>query len=133
MKKTSKLENRAKIVNYIYQFEVLDEKLSSDQAFTSGDFTEQDLKKIDAISNKYESFKSLVNKFIVQGWSWSRLAPLERAILLYGAFELSYIDRALVINEMVILAQGYIPDESYKYINKILERIGNYFDKIKRN
>lgn len=133
MKNTSRLILKSNIVNYIYKFELMKEELSNVEAFEKGGFSDNELKKIEAIAKNYDKFKALIVKHIVDGWSWTRLAPLERAILIYGAFELSFIPKALVINEMVILTQGYIPGDSYKFINSILEKIGAHFEQLKTN
>ena len=131
MNKQSKLISRSNVINYIYKFELMDEEFNNVDAFEKGNFTEEEMKKIEILEKNYKRYKSLVNKHIIDGWSWSRLAPLERAILIYGSFELSYMPKALVINEMVILTQAFIPGDSYKFINSILQRVGEYFEKIK--
>lgn len=133
MKKLSKLQQRSQIIIYIYQAELLEVKLDSTRAFEEGDYNEYQIKVIESISTNYESFKKLVQKFIKGTWTWERLAPLERAILIFGAFELNIADRALVINELVTIAQGFIPGESYKFINAILDKIGDYYAGIKGN
>ncbi len=132
MEKQSKLLSRSKVINYIYTYELYNEKVDTSNLLDLETLNEKELKKVEAISKNYDKFKSIINKYIVDGWSWTRLAALERSILLYGAFELSHIDRALVINEMVLLTQGYIPGDSYKFINSILEKVGEYFDEIKK-
>ncbi len=131
MGKESKLILRSQVINYIYTFELYNKPLDASGDLNSEKLNEVQIKQIESISKNYTKFKALIEKFIVDGWSWTRLAPLERAILIYGAFELSYIDRALVINEMVILTQGYVPGDSYKFINSILEKVGDHFDKLK--
>ena len=130
---TSRLQNRADIITYIYQSELLKYNLSSDQAFESGDYDNNQLKKIEAIAKNYDKFKKIVIKYLKKGWTWGRIDPLERAILIYGAFEMSHLDKALVINEMIILTKGYIPGNNYKYINSILDKVGDYYEKIKKS
>lgn len=127
------LEKASKIIEYIYTSEVMGQELNSVLAFESGEFDKRDIQIIDMIASKYTQFKKLIEKFIKESWTWSRLAPLERAILLYGAFELNVKDKAHVINGMVMIAKAYIPGESYKFINAILEKIGGFYDKIKGN
>ena len=131
MNTKSKLKSRSNVINYIYKFELMNEEFNNVDAFEKGNFTEEEMKKIEILEKNMKRYKALVNKHIIQGWSWTRLAPLERAILIYGTFELSYMPKALVINEMVILTQGFIPGDSYKFINSILQRVGEYFEKIK--
>lgn len=129
----SLLEKRANIISYIYGFELMGSPFSADQAFESGDFDAKDLKTIEAIAKNYDKFSKVVKQFLKGSWSWERIAPLERAILIYGAFELVVKDKALVINELITITKGFIPGDSYKFINAILENIGAYYDKIKSN
>lgn len=129
----SKLEKRAAIINYIYKFELMGSKFSAVDAFESGEFDAKDMKVIEALEKNYDKFTRTVKQFVKENWSWERIAPLERAILIYGAFELIINEKALVINELVTIAQGYIPGDAYKFINGVLENIGAYYDKVKSN
>lgn len=122
---------RENVIGYIYSQEVQDEKLSSISAFESGEYTEIEIKYIEKIANNYEIFKKLIVQFIDKTWTWNRLTSLNRAILIYGAFELSFNDKPLVIDVLVRYAKEYAPDSSYKFINSILDKIGNYYEKIK--
>lgn len=125
------LEKAAKIIEYIYTSEIMGNELNSIDAFELGDFDKKDIQIIEMIASKYPQFKKLIEKFIKQSWTWERLAPLERAILLYGAFELNIKEKGHVINGMVMITKAYIPGDSYKFINAILEKIGGYYDEIK--
>lgn len=127
------LEKASKIIEYIYTSEVMGSPLNSTLAFESGDYDKRDIQIIEMIASKYPQFRKLIEKFIKETWTWNRLAPLERAILLYGAFELNVKDKAHVINGMVMIAKAYIPGDSYKFINAILEKIGAYYEEIKGN
>ncbi len=131
-KQESKLEDRSHIINFIYLSELSNKEIDTDLAFESGDYDSLELKKINNIAKNYAKLRNVVTKFTKEDWPWTRIAPLERAILIYGAFELSFIDKALVINELVIIAQGYIPGESYKFINSILDKVGEFYEQIKK-
>lgn len=57
---------------------------------------------------------------------FSSLDPIERAILWIGAFELTKrpdIHPTVIINEAVELAKKFGADESYKFINGILDKL----------
>ena len=133
MSKNIAIEKASKIIEYIYTSELMGTPLSSAQAFESGDFDNQEIKKIDKIAEKYEQFKKLIQKYLKGTWSWERIAPLERAILIYGAFELMFKDKGTVTNGLVILTKGYIPGDSFKFINAILDKMGDYYESIKGN
>ena len=75
----------------------------------------------------------IISSFLKEDWKWERIAPLERSILIYGTFELAVSDKALVINELVDITKGFIPGDSYKFINAILNNVGKYYEKVKKN
>ena len=65
-----------------------------------------------------------ISKHLVK-WSFDRLNLVEQAILLESVSELklNLNERAVIINEAVIFAKEYGDDESYKYINGVLDNI----------
>ncbi|NLB11735.1 transcription antitermination protein NusB, partial [bacterium] len=58
-------------------------------------------------------------------WRFERLDLIEQAILILGYIEYKYLEipKPVMINICVKLAQKYANDESYKFINAILEKI----------
>ena len=58
-------------------------------------------------------------------WSFDRLNLVEQAILLEATSEikLKLNDSAVVIDEAIILTKKYCDEESYKYINGVLDNI----------
>lgn len=128
----SKLEQRAKIINYLYSFELFDKSIDSVAAFESGDFDDREIKIIENIAKNYDKFKANIIKIIKVKWSWERIAPYLRAILIFGSFDFLINPKNLVINELVVLTKAYAPDDSYKFINGILNTMGDYYEKIKK-
>lgn len=65
-----------------------------------------------------------ISKHLVK-WSFDRLNLVEQAILLESVAELklNINERAVIINEAIIFAKEYGDDESYKYINGVLDNI----------
>jgi len=56
----------------------------------------------------------------------SELSPVEHAILLIGAFELTHrieIPHRVVINEAIEIAKSYGGTDGYKYVNGVLDRL----------
>lgn len=129
----SEILQSERIIKYLYKFELMNEVVTSVDAFESGDYDSQEIKMIEAISKNYDKYKILITKFISSKWSWERLAPLLRAILICGAFKVSIRDRALVIDVIIDITKEYIPDDSYKFVNSVLDQIGDYYDKIKKS
>lgn len=133
MSKKEVIELRENVIGYIYSHEVMNRTLNSDDAFESGEYNSKEIKYIEHISKNYEMFKKLIIKFCTGSWNWSRMSVLTRAILIYGAFELSFNDKALVIDVLVKYAQEFAPDDSYKFINSILDKVGDYYETVKSN
>lgn len=129
----SRSSKRARFIEYIYGFELMGEPFSHIQAFESGDFSDAELKMIEAIEKNYARFSKLAASYLNQNWSWERIAPLERAILIFGAFELTFGEKKNVINELISYTRGFIPGENYKFINVVLDKIGAYYEQVKTN
>lgn len=58
-------------------------------------------------------------------WEFSRLPPLEKAILIYGAYELLLEHKEshsnLVINNLINFSKAYLEKEKIGYVNKVLD------------
>ena len=121
-------KSRMNVINVIYVSELTNERLTKESIREDFDLSEIELKSLDWIITKYDGLKKLITTFTKDSWTWTRMAPLERAMLLFGAFELSFRDKKIVINELVILSKGYISGESYKFINAILDKVANYYE-----
>ena len=124
---------REKIIGYIFSYELLNKKLDSIDAFELWDFGGAELKIIDKIAKNYVVFKKLILSFSKKSWTWKRISPLNRSTLLYGTFEMTFEKKPIVIDALVKYIKEYSPDDSYKYINSILEKIGTYYEEIKNN
>lgn len=56
---------------------------------------------------------------------WQRLGPVERGVLLVGAYELRFcpdIPWRVVVNEAVELCKMFGAEEAHKYVNGVLDR-----------
>ena len=75
-------------------------------------------KKRDAIVQELEKH--------APGWTYDRMDPIARCILLIGAFELLYNNDAppaVVMDEAIDIAKEYGTDESGKFVNGVLNAI----------
>lgn len=66
-----------------------------------------------------------IEKYLKTNWTFNSLKPTERAILILAAYEILYTktDKAIIINEAIILAKQYCDKNVYKYINGVLDKI----------
>ena len=67
-----------------------------------------------------------IGQYLVK-WSFDRLNLVEQAILLEAVSEikLKLNENAVTIDEAIILTKKYCDEESYKYINGVLDNICN--------
>ena len=114
---------RVKIITYIYQFELFDEKVNVNEIFSNNDLNNFEVQTLTIIQNKYVLFKNLIIKALNNAWIWERLQPLIRAILLYGLHELFINEPKVVINEMVNITKIYTIGDEYKLVNKVLDTL----------
>ena len=92
------------------------------------DENEKEREKIIWLNNCLEKEKFLsekINKKLKIGWEFSRLSPLEKAILTYASYELllgKNIDLAkMIIDQTINFSKVYLEEDKYKYINKVLD------------
>ncbi len=139
------------MVIIVYTYELFNKKINEKEIFESdimnemfnynvlktskkNEIFEEQMKRFSNIEKNYETFIKMINKFIRIDWSWTRIDPLIRAILLCASSELWNIDVAIVSNEYVEIAKDFIPDDkSYKFINKIIDNIGKEYEELKKN
>ena len=117
-------EYREKIVFSLYQHLLLHKDLNS---CFDDNLEEEDEYVIalrnDLIANK-DAYIEEISKYLNK-WSFERLNLVEQAILLEAVSEISQglNDKAVVIDEAVIMAKEYCDEEAYKYINGVLDHI----------
>lgn len=66
-----------------------------------------------------------IEKHLKSGWSFKSLKPTEKAILILATYEILYTntEKAIIINEAIILAKEYCDNNAYKYINGVLDKV----------
>ena len=138
------------MVIVVYTYELFNKKVNEKELFESdlmnemfdynvlttskrNEIFQQQMKIFANIEKNYEVFVKMINKFIRLDWSWTRMDPLIRAILLCASSELWNVDIGIVSNEYVEIAKDFIPDDkSYKFVNKIIDNIGKEYDEKKK-
>lgn len=121
-------ESREKIVFALYQHLLLSKDIN--ECFLDN-FEEENLDEYinsihnDLIINK-DNYIYEIGQHLVK-WTFDRLNLVEQAILLEATSEIkqNLNDSAVVIDEAIILTKKYCDDESYKYINGVLDSICN--------
>ncbi|MBR4445778.1 MAG: transcription antitermination factor NusB [Solobacterium sp.] len=77
----------------------------------------------DAIGNQ-EKYAGYLDR-VMDNWSYERLGCIEKAILLVGCAEFNQkkTEAAVIIDEAVRMAKKYCGEDSYKFINRVLDVI----------
>ena len=103
------LLNKDMVETFIDNFEDIDEYVGS----IENDLIAQEDAYIETISNN-------LNK-----WTFDRLSYIDQAILLVGTSEynLNKDNKKIIIDEAVRIAKEYSDDDSYKYINGVLDNL----------
>ncbi|KLL04099.1 MAG: transcription antitermination protein NusB [Mycoplasmataceae bacterium CE_OT135] len=91
--------------------------------------TEKQKAQIAWFLNCWEKEKYLITQIeskLKTGWTFSRLPPLEKAVLIYAAYEIFFAKGVFIpslLNQVVEFSKRYLENDKYKYINKILDLI----------
>lgn len=103
------LLNKDLITSFIDNFENIDEYVGA----IENDLIEHEKEYIDEISKHLKK------------WSFDRLSYIDQAILLVGTCEynLNKDNKKIIIDEAIRIAKEYSDDDSYKYINGVLDNL----------
>ena len=119
-------EYREKIVFALYQHLLLHKDLYTcfEDNFEEGEMDDFVLSIRDDIYENKDAYIKEISSHLKK-WSFDRLNLVEQAILLETVSEIkqSLNDKAVVIDEAVIMAKEYCDEEAYKYINGVLDNI----------
>ncbi|WP_036452821.1 transcription antitermination protein NusB [Mycoplasma buteonis] len=139
MHNKTRREKRVEIIQVIYKYELLNQKIVLQEVFDEFHYLDKEqLIAIDKIAKNYDFLKKTISKFINKNWEWNRISPIIRAILLNGGSELFTLQPKIVINEAIEITKMYFlkPENSankeskayddwqYKFVNGVLE---NYY------
>ena len=120
------LDGEAGIVIVNPNEEEIKEYLNSDKELCA-DRSDYDycLLMITSIVNKIGKYQDEVAKHLKKNWSVDRLSKIELAILIVACYELLETDqsREIIINEAVELSKKYCDNDSYKFINGLLNKV----------
>ena len=118
-------EYREKLIFVLYQHLLLHKDLDAcfDDNFDE-DIDEFAKTIIEDIKINKDEYIIDISKHLKK-WSFDRLNLVEQAILLQAIseYKTGLNDKAVIINEAIIFAKQYCDDESYKYINGVLDNL----------
>lgn len=125
----SQWEKRVLIFKFIYSL-IIDDDLSKEEKINKfyyeigNNDNYINLAVIDFINNENE-YIDLVSHFLLKTWKISRVDYIDRAILFsaISEYRVHKIDRNILIDQAIITAKKYGVDNSYKFINFILDKV----------
>lgn len=120
-------QQRVKLMIAIYQYLLLKNDLSevADEIQTSDpEINNYFYDVLSAIEKNEDSLIQKIDERLID-WDYERLGYIEQAILLLGIVEITMLDydKAIVIDEAIILAKEYCDEDTYKLINGILDQL----------
>ena len=118
--------NRLNVIFALYQSLLLNKDLrltfvEYSKEKQNDDFSDKLIE--DLIINK-QTYIEEISKYLVN-WHFERLSYVEQAILLEATSELKLglNNKNVVIDEAITIAKEYCDDESYKFINGVLDNL----------
>lgn len=136
---------RMAMVMLVYQFELNQELISvqtlfeSDAAAVLFDYQhsfgphhqrmyQEQLRLLQVLAKNYLNLRALIMRFVRADWTWMRMSPLVRALLLCACVELKRLDLGIVANEYVAMAKDFIPASSdYRFVNIVIDRVNQFY------
>ncbi|MBQ3419179.1 MAG: transcription antitermination protein NusB [Erysipelotrichaceae bacterium] len=117
-------EARLHVIFALYQHLLLNKDLN--ECFLDNFETDNEivLALKEDIKNNVDIYIDEINKHLKR-WSFDRLSFIDQAILLEACSEikLNLNNKNIVIDEAIIIAKEYSDDDSYKYINGVLDNL----------
>ncbi len=124
----SQHQKRINIMEILYQYFLEQNNQKDFEKYLETITTEENQSQItivkDIIWYQTDLIKE-IEKHLKTNWTFNSLKATERAILILASYEIIYTktDKAIIINEAVILAKQYCDKNVYKYINGVLDKI----------
>lgn len=120
---------RIKLVTYLYQHVLLEKSLAAiivDEELEPT--TEESVYLLNNLYNLIENeadYVEFIKAHLNPDWKYERLLAIDRAILLcaISEFAIDEAARTVIINEAVEIAKVYSSEDSYAFINGILDRL----------
>lgn len=142
----SRRKGRILAFQALYSWDVSNESLENILSFSwlqkDSDLNKEDSVELTASVKEEQAFASLIivgtvehidevdkliTSHLASNWSKERLNKVTLAILRVSVYEIIFQKEAkpsIIIDEAVSIAKDYGPDDSYKFINAVLDNIG---------
>lgn len=124
----SQHQKRINIIEILYQYFLEQNNEKEFKKFLETITTKENKQQIETVKDiiwyQTDLIKA-IEKHLKTNWTFNSLKATEKAILILATYEILYTntDKAIIINEAVILAKQYCDNNVYKYINGVLDKI----------
>ncbi|HVV13051.1 transcription antitermination factor NusB [Amycolatopsis sp.] len=109
---------------------MLADRVGSTEVDPIGDYT---ISLVEGVTTNRERIDELLSEH-AQGWTLDRMPPVDLAVLRVGVYELLWatdVPDPVAIDEAVGLAKELSTDDSPRFVNGVLGRIGNIADRLR--
>ncbi|WP_435158796.1 transcription antitermination factor NusB [Amycolatopsis sacchari] len=109
---------------------LLADRVGSPEVDPVGDYT---ISLVEGVTKHRERIDELLAEH-AQGWTLDRMPPVDLAVLRVGVYELLWsadVPDPVAIDEAVGLAKELSTDDSPRFVNGVLGRIGNIADRLR--
>lgn len=125
--KKTQWQRRVDISNYIYQCLLLEydsEQIIFD-APSQNEFNLEQMQVIEYIANNLLDMVVMIKPFLNPSWTWERISYVDRAIMLTSIAENIVLKtpKNIAIDQALISVKQFNIDDSYKYVNAILDKV----------
>ncbi|MBG0730935.1 transcription antitermination protein NusB [Mycoplasma sp. 'Moose RK'] len=118
-------------ISLVYSWELFDKNIDIDVIKARYfDLTQDQVKLLSFIQRNYTFLKKVIVLQLRSNWSWERIFPLIRSILIVGAAELFFIAPKIVFNESIEITKIFCAknDTDYSFVNAVLQKIYDYYE-----
>ncbi len=128
---TKRRKLRESVFKVLFQYDFHGENFSEIMEEELKKLKDSDIKKeaqehLNVIYENLSKIDEIISKYL-ENWDFKRLSYVDKNILRLGTYELLYIDNIpfeVTLDEMIEIAKVYGTEESGKFVNGILDRIG---------
>ncbi|WP_308704661.1 transcription antitermination protein NusB [Mesomycoplasma flocculare] len=128
---TKRRLNRMANISIIYSWQLFNQNIDIEEIKEKYfELTIDQLKLLNFIQKNYSFLKKVISLQLKSNWSWERILPLIRSILLVGAAELFFIPKRIVFNESIEITKIFsvTGDNEFCFVNAVLQKIYNYYE-----
>ncbi|MFU0909046.1 transcription antitermination protein NusB [Mesomycoplasma ovipneumoniae] len=118
-------------ISIIYGSQLFDQNIDIDEIKNKYfEVTFDQLKILTFVKKNYVFLKKVITLQLKSNWSWDRMLPLIRSILLLGAAELFFQPRRIIFNEAIEITKIFSIEggDEFSFVNAVLQKVYNYYE-----